>query len=89
MELKQQVILFVIQAVPVAYEDLPVTLPPVTQFHGHDGVSPLASAEQWLTTKCAKYSTVNDFINDNSLSFVRHCQVLPVQIPSALLLVIS
>jgi len=42
------------QAVPVAYEDLPVTLPPVTQFHSHDGISPLASAEQWLTTKCAK-----------------------------------
>jgi len=42
------------QAVPVAYEDLPVTLPSVSQYHGEDGVSPLASAENWLTVKCAK-----------------------------------
>ena len=48
----------VVQAVPVAYEDLPVTLPTVTQFQGHDkGISPLSSAQHWLTAKCAKYST--------------------------------
>jgi len=43
-----------IQAVPVAYEDLPVTLPAVTQYRGHDGISPLASAHDWVNTKCAK-----------------------------------
>ena len=43
------------QAVPVAYDDLPVTLPSVSQFPGHDDrVSPLASAEDWLKAKCAK-----------------------------------
>jgi len=55
------VVLFcVVQAVPVAYEDLPVTLPTnVTWFQGHDkGVSPLSSAHDWLTAKCAKYIVV-------------------------------
>ena len=55
VESRQQIVLVVVvQAVPVAYEDLPVTLPSVAQFQGHDGVSPLASAEHWLTAKCAK-----------------------------------
>jgi len=43
-----------VQAVPVAYEDLPVTLPTITKFQGHDGVSPLAAEHAWLKAKCAK-----------------------------------